>query len=61
MKDTLFAQHSTFTAISRRPFEGVSLNATCNTVRALPTKGVSVLAVGQIRKALYKENNANLR
>jgi hypothetical protein len=34
MKGTLSAEHSTFTAIFRCPFEGLSLNATCNTLQA---------------------------
>jgi len=46
-KDTSFAEHSTTTAVSPRPFQGFSLNATCNTLLALPTNGVSLLAVGQ--------------
>jgi hypothetical protein len=34
MKGTLSAEHSTFTAIFRCPFEGLSLNATYNTLYA---------------------------
>jgi len=57
MKGISFAEPSTFTAISRRPFEGLSLNFTYNTLCALPAKGVSWLAVGQKWKALYREND----
>jgi len=47
MKDTLFAEHSTFTAISRRTFQEFSLNAPYNTPCAFPTNGVSLLALAK--------------
>jgi hypothetical protein len=45
--DTSYSEHSTFTAISRHTFQGLSLNATWNTPRVFPTNGASLLAVDQ--------------
>jgi len=52
MKDTLFAEHSIFTAISRRTFQKFSLNAPCHTPCALPTNGVRLLAPAKNKRLL---------